>query len=45
MAQVPEGLRLDYKLKEYGKKDKLELNKDVSAFANTSGCHLVIVIE
>ena len=46
-AQVPEGLRLDYKLKEYGNrdKDKLELNKDVSAFANSSGGHLVIGIE
>ena len=46
-AQVPEGLRLDYKLKEYGSKDKdkLELNKDVSAFANSSGGHLVIGLE
>ena len=43
-AQVPEGLRLDYKLKEYGnkEKDKFELNKDVSAFANSSGGHLII---
>lgn len=42
-AQVPEGLRLDYKLKNYGRSDsdKRELLKDVSAFANSHGGHLV----
>ena len=46
-AQVPEGLRLDFKLTNYGKSDsdKRELLKDVSAFANSHGGHLVIGIE
>lgn len=46
-AQVPEGLRLDFKLTTYGKSDsdKRELLKDVSALANSHGGHLVIGIE
>ena len=46
-AQVPEGLRLDFKLTIYGKTDseKRELLKDVSALANSHGGHLVIGIE
>lgn len=46
-AQVPEGLRIEYKLKNYGKSDsdKRELLKDVSALANSHGGHLVIGIE
>ena len=46
-AQVPEGLRLDFKLTNYGKSDsdKRELLKDVSALANSHGGHLVIGIE
>jgi len=46
-AQVPEGLRIEYKQANYGNTDaeKRELLKDVSAFSNTSGGHLVIGIE
>lgn len=46
-AQVPEGLRLDFKLTSYGKSDsdKRELLKDVSAFANSHGGHLVLGIK
>ena len=46
-AQVPEGLRLEFKLTNYGKTDseKRELLKDVSALANSHGGHLVIGIE
>lgn len=46
-AQVPEGLRLDFKLTNYGKSDsdKRELLKDVSALANSHGGHLVIGVE
>ena len=38
-AQVPEGLRIEYKQREYGKSDsdKKELLKDISAFANSQG--------
>ena len=43
-AQIPEGLRLDYKRSTYGSsdKDKRELLKDVSAFANSHGGHLIL---
>jgi Schlafen, AlbA_2 len=46
-AQVPEGLRLDFKLTQYGKSDpdKRELLKDVSALANSHGGHLVLGVE
>ena len=46
-AQVPEGLRLDFKLTIYGRTDseKRELLKDISALANSHGGHLVIGIE
>jgi len=46
-AQVPEGLRLDFKLTQYGNSDsdKRELLKDISAFANTQGGHLLIGVE
>ena len=46
-AQVPEGLRLDFKEKQYGKADadKRELLKDVSSLANTHGGHLVIGVK
>ncbi|TCO79235.1 putative DNA-binding protein [Plasticicumulans lactativorans] len=46
-AQVPEGLRLDFKLTCYGKSDsdKRELLKDASALANSHGGHLIIGIE
>lgn len=46
-AQVPEGLRLDYKRASYGKSeaDRKELLKDVSAFANSQGGHLVIGVD
>jgi len=46
-AQVPEGLRLEFKLLQYGKSDsdKLELLKDVSAFANSQGGHLLLGVE
>lgn len=43
-AGVPEGLRLDYKLTTYGRTDadKREFLKDISAFANSHGGHLII---
>lgn len=46
-AQVPEGLRLEYKRTPYGASDadKREFLKDVSAFANSQGGHLVLGIE
>jgi len=46
-TQVPEGLRLEYKFTIYGKSDsdKRELLKDVSAFANSHGGHLIIGVE
>ena len=46
-AQVPEGLRLEFKQSEYGTADveKRELLKDVSAFANTQGGHLIIGVK
>lgn len=46
-TQVPEGLRLDFKLAQYGKSDsdKRELLKDFSALANSHGGHLVLGIE
>lgn len=46
-AQVPEGLRLDYKATTYGSgdADKREFAKDISSFANSHGGHLLIGIE
>jgi hypothetical protein len=46
-GQVPEGLRLDYKLTAYGNSDsdKREALKDLSALANTHGGHLVLGVE
>ena len=46
-GQVPEGLRLDFKLTVYGKSDadKKELLKDFSALANSHGGHLVLGVE
>lgn len=46
-AQVPEGLNLDFKLTNYGRSDsdKRELLKDVSAFANSHGGHLILGVE
>lgn len=46
-AQVPENLKLDYKKEIYGNSDadKRELLKDISAFANAQGGHLIIGIE
>ena len=46
-AQVPEGLRIEYKLDLYGNSDadKREALKDISAFANAFGGHLVIGIS
>lgn len=46
-AQVPEGLRIEYKRELYGNTDgdKKEFLKDVSAFANAQGGHLIIGIE
>ena len=46
-AQVPEGLRLDFKLTNYGKSgsDKRELLKDVAALANSHGGHLVLGVK
>lgn len=46
-AQVPEGLRLEYKKELYGTsdRDKRELLKDVSALANSHGGHLVLGID
>jgi hypothetical protein len=45
--QVPEGLRLDYKCTRYGNTDadKREALKDISAFANAVGGHLILGIE
>ncbi len=46
-AQVPEGLRIEYKQALYGNSDadRKELLKDVSAFANAQGGHLIIGVE
>jgi predicted HTH transcriptional regulator len=46
-AQVPEGVRLEFKLESYGKSDsdKRELLKDVTAFANSHGGHLIIGVK
>jgi hypothetical protein len=46
-SQVPEGLRIDYKKDLYGNADadKREFLKDVSAFANAFGGHLIIGVE
>jgi predicted HTH transcriptional regulator len=46
-AQVPEGLRIEYKRDLYGNSDaeKRECLKDISAFANAHGGHLLIGIE
>ena len=46
-AQVPEGLQIDYKRDLYGNSDadKREVLKDVSAFANAAGGHLIIGVE
>jgi predicted HTH transcriptional regulator len=46
-AQVPEGLYLDYKRDMYGNTNdgKQELLKDVSAFANAHGGHLIIGMD
>ena len=46
-AQAPEGLRIDYKRDLYGNSDadKREALKDISAFANAFGGHLIIGIE
>ena len=46
-AQVPEGLRIEYKREIYGNTDseKREFLKDVSALANTQGGHLVLGME
>lgn len=45
--QVPEGLRIEYKREPYGNADadRREALKDVSAFANAHGGHLVIGME
>lgn len=46
-AQVPEGLRIEYKSAPYGNagEEKREFLKDISAFANSQGGHLIIGIE
>jgi hypothetical protein len=46
-GQVPEGLRIDYKLTLYSTSDadKRELLKDISAFANSQGGHIVLGVE
>ena len=46
-AQVPEGLRLEYKRELYGNSDsdKREFLKDVTALANSHGGHLILGIE
>lgn len=46
-AQVPEGLRLEYKRELYrsSDNDKRELLKDVSSLANSHGGHLLLGIE
>ncbi len=43
-ASVPEGLRIEYKRETYGNSDseKREALKDISAFANSHGGHLII---
>jgi hypothetical protein len=45
--EIPEGKTIDYKLLLPGEKreDKLEFLKDVSAFANTAGGHLVLGMD
>ena len=45
--RVPESVHLEFKKGTYGKadKDKKELRKDVSAFANTFGGHLLIGVD
>lgn len=46
-GQVPEGIYLEYKRDLYGNSDanKKEFLKDISAFANTHGGHLLIGVE
>jgi len=46
-GQVPEGLRIEYKRDLYGnaEPEKREALKDVSAFANAFGGHLIIGVE
>ena len=46
-AQVPEGLRIDYKLETYGNSDseRREFLKDVSALTNSQGGHLILGME
>lgn len=46
-AQVPEGLRIEYKRELYGNSDgdKREFLKDVTALANSHGGHLLLGIE
>ena len=46
-AQVPEGLRLEYKQEAYGGSDaeKREFLKDISALSNTTGGHLILGME
>lgn len=46
-AQVPEGLRIEYKRDAYGStdRDKREFLKDISALANSHGGHLVVGME
>ena len=46
-AQVPEGLRIDYKRDLYGYSDadRREVLKDVSGFANAFGGHLIVGME
>lgn len=46
-APVPEGLQIDYKRDLYGNTDadKREALKDISAFANATGGHLIIGVE
>ncbi len=43
-AQVPEGLRIEYKVETYKTKDaeRREFLKDISSFANTQGGHLIL---
>jgi hypothetical protein len=47
IGQVPEGLHLDYKRDTYGTSDadKRELLKDVSAFANANGGHIIVGMD
>ena len=46
-AQVPEGLRIEYKLETYGNSDseRREFLKDVSALTNSQGGHLILGME